>query len=104
MGFELNRVEKEATVFLRVSGDVDVNTTPDLLKSVKAAFKSGKSEIVIDLGNVENMDSSGIALLVEGVRDSKKTGTPFLLARVPNIVQGVIDLAKLTDFFTYFEE
>jgi len=104
MGFELNREEKEAAVFLHVSGDVDVNTTPNLLKSVKAAFRSGKNEIVIDLGNVDNMDSSGIALLVEGVRDSKKTGKPFLLTRVPKIVQGVIDLAKLTDFFTYLEE
>ncbi len=103
MGFEVHREESETAVLLRASGDVDLNTTPDLLKSMKTAFKSRKHEVVLDLTHVSHMDSSGIAVLVEGVRDSKRTGKRFLLAHVPKNVLGVIELAKLQNFFQYHE-
>jgi anti-sigma B factor antagonist len=101
MAFELRRETQGAAILLRVSGDVDLNATPGLLKSMKSAFKAGKREVIMDLDQVNHMDSSGIAALVEGVRDSKKTGVEFLLARVPENVLGVLDLAKLRDFFRY---
>jgi len=104
MGFELRRETQEGAIRLRVSGDVDLNATPGLLKSMKSAFKAGKREVIMDLADVNHMDSSGIAALVEGVRDGKKTGVRFLLARVPENVLGVLDLAKLRDFFQYHDE
>lgn len=103
MAFKLRREDTPRSVRLLVSGDVDLNTTPDLLKSLKAAFKAGKREVIMDLERVDHMDSSGVAALVEGVRDSRKTGVEFLLARVPGSVFGVLDLAKLRGFFKYQE-
>ena len=103
MAFQMRREDSPRSVRLLVSGDVDLNTTPDLLKSLKSAFKAGKREVIIDLERVDHMDSSGVAALVEGVRDSRKTGVEFLLTKVPRSVFGVLDLAKLRDFFQYRE-
>ena len=103
MGFNVTREERDSTVRFTVQGDVDLNSTPDLLKLMKGAFRSRTREVIIDLEQVDHMDSSGVAALVEGVRFSKKTGVPFLLARVPASVSGVLELAKLRDFFQYHD-
>jgi len=104
MALELHREETPRSVRLRLSGAVDLNSTPALLKSLKAALRAGKREMIVDLERVSHMDSSGVAALIEGVRGARKNGVEFLLARVPGPVLGVLDLAKLRGFFQYREE
>lgn len=97
----MNEAVHGDAVVLSLSGEVDLNATPEILQTMKTAFKRANSEVVLDLGDVRHIDSSGIAAMVEGVRHAKKTGKPFLLSRVPDSVKSILDLAKLLDFFQY---
>jgi anti-sigma B factor antagonist len=53
---------------LMVSGEVDLATSPDLDVAIIAALESGTESLVIDLTNVTFMDSSGLGVIVRGLK------------------------------------
>jgi len=53
---------------LTVSGEVDLATSPDLDAAIIAALDSGAGSIVVDLTEVSFMDSSGLGVIVRGLK------------------------------------
>jgi anti-sigma B factor antagonist len=49
---------------VRVRGDIDVHTAPDLRTHLLGVLRSGERHLVIDLDGVDFMDSCGIGILV----------------------------------------
>jgi anti-anti-sigma factor len=103
MSFRMSQEAQGPTYYLRLGGAVDLSTTPGILRAIKTAFRKAGEGVVVDLGEVNHMDSSGIAALVEGVREGRRTGKAFRLSRLPDRVRGVLELANLVEFFDYEE-
>jgi anti-sigma B factor antagonist len=101
MAFALSQEIRGPSWYITLEGAVDLSTTPELLRALKVAFKKAPEEVVLDLAAVDHMDSSGIAAMVEGVRQGQRTGKTFWLTRVPERVNGVLELANLVGFFRY---
>lgn len=53
---------------LMVSGEVDLATSPDLDVAIIATLESGTESLVIDLTDVTFMDSSGLGVIVRGLK------------------------------------
>jgi anti-sigma B factor antagonist len=53
---------------ITVSGEVDLATSPDLDVAIIAAIDSGTSSVAIDLTGVSFMDSSGLGVIVRGLK------------------------------------
>jgi len=53
---------------LTVSGEVDLATSPYLDAAIIAALDSGAGSIVVDLTEVSFMDSSGLGVIVRGLK------------------------------------
>jgi anti-sigma B factor antagonist len=53
---------------ITVSGEVDLATSPDLDVAIIAALESGVESLVIDLAEVSFMDSSGLGVIVRGLK------------------------------------
>jgi anti-sigma B factor antagonist len=53
---------------ITVSGEVDLASSPDLDTSIIAAIASGAASVVIDLTDVSFMDSSGLGVIVRGLK------------------------------------
>jgi anti-sigma B factor antagonist len=53
---------------ITVSGEVDLATSPDLDVAIIAALESGAESLVIDLAEVSFMDSSGLGVIVRGLK------------------------------------
>jgi anti-sigma B factor antagonist len=53
---------------ITVSGEVDLASSPDLDTAIIAAIDSGSSSLVIDLTDVSFMDSSGLGVIVRGLK------------------------------------
>lgn len=53
---------------LMVSGEVDLATSPNLDVAIIAALESGTESLVIDLTDVTFMDSSGLGVIVRGLK------------------------------------
>lgn len=84
-----NREDKE-TVTLILSGDLDVQTAPQLRKFIDSVIKQGDVKLKLDLSKLSYLDSSGFGVLVDATRRSRK-------------IEGKIDLSNMppwmTDFF-----
>ena len=62
-------------------------------------MQGGAGRVIVDLAGVEYMDSSGLATLVEAVRNSKKQGVELILCRLNPRVRAIFEIARLERFF-----
>ncbi len=90
---------------LRLKGDVDMSSSPDLRAAIGNAFKAegprGKA-LFVDLSQVRYMDSSGIATLVEALQTCMKQGLRLRLVELSPPVRDVFELARLSNVFEIF--
>lgn len=93
---------REGSTVLSVSGEVDLQTSPELRAAVLQAVEP-PAAVVIDLAAVRYMDSSGVASLVEGLQRAREVGVAFVLASPSPSVRRLLDLSRLDRVFTLCE-
>jgi anti-sigma B factor antagonist len=67
LGFENRRVREQAATIREVVGELDVYTAPQLRERTVEAINDGETCLIVDMGGVTFIDSTGIGVLV-GVR------------------------------------
>jgi anti-sigma B factor antagonist len=67
------RAEAGHTV-LAVTGEIDTHTAPTLQDRVADVVGSGERTLIVDLGGVEFLDSSGLGVLVGGLNKVRDVG------------------------------
>jgi anti-sigma B factor antagonist len=55
-----------------VSGEVDLASSPDLDLAIVAAIESVSQSVIVDLTDVSFMDSSGLGVIVRGLKRSRE--------------------------------
>ena len=93
--------KKDGLVLVRMEGEVDMSSSPKVREALSPYFtkKAGVKAIVVVLTDVNYMDSSGIATLVEALQNCKKSGMILRLAALSPAVQDVFELARLGGIF-----
>jgi anti-sigma B factor antagonist len=87
-----------------VSGDIDLATSPELRKALLREFRELKTpRVVLNLGAVRYIDSSGVASLVEGLKASRDVGSRFILFGLNKTVREVLQLSKLVKIFEIYD-
>lgn len=87
---------------VRLSGEVDLSWSAEVRRAILDAL--GKSSrVAVHLGEVEYIDSSGIAALVEGFQNARGKGQRFVLLAVSPAVLAVLKLARLDKVFAIVE-
>ena len=77
---------------LPVSGNLTVNTVASLVDLVAQA--TGKTELVIDLQQVEAVDSSAVSLMLLWLREAQRNKVILSFVNVP---ENLLSLARLYD-------
>jgi len=90
--------EQAAAVTIYLSGEIDLESSPEARKALLNAV-SRKKPMVVDLGEVTYIDSSGIASLVEAYQKAKNAKLNFVLTHVGDGVMRVLSLARLDQVF-----
>lgn len=83
--------DEGSRVYLAIDGELDLSNTETLETALGRAIDSGK-KVVIDLGRLEFLDSTGLALIVRTLGRSDAERFSFL----PSKSSGVIRLLELT--------
>ena len=91
MAFDVFIEDKLAKVVL--SGDIDLQTTPDLKSTIMALTKI--TSIEIDTSSVNYIDSSGIAVLLMVHQHCQKSKIDLSFSRISVPVLRVLQIAKL---------
>lgn len=75
---------------VRVVGEVDTATAPELRKSIEGLLNDGVTEIVVDLVGVPFMDSTGLGSLAHAHSRASGAGGGILLrSPQPNVVMAL---------------
>jgi anti-sigma B factor antagonist len=85
----------------KVMGGPESADFQDLLKK---SVVEGKKKVVIDLGDVEWMNSSGIGLLVSAFTTVKNGGGELKIARTTDKIQSLLVITKLNSVFDTYPD
>jgi anti-sigma B factor antagonist len=90
----------DANPVIKLSGRLDMNTSPDLRRAALTLYTKGKSKtLTIDLANVSYLDTSGLATLLEVLVMAKEHCAQLTLTGLGQRVQYLIDVNGLRGFF-----
>lgn len=81
---------------LHLDGTLDATTSIDFRHDVSLLFATGYKSLVLDCGNLEFMDSSGIGALIQVIRSLKDQGGKELwMARCNQHVRTLLQVTQL---------
>ncbi len=90
-----------------LEGEIDVYTAPRLKDALVGALEGGCLDLIIDMGNVTFIDSSGLGVLVGALRRAKeRSGAVRLVCTRDNILKifRITGLDKVFPIFSNVKE
>ena len=100
MDLTLNTRDEAGHTVLAVSGEVDVYTAPALRDRIADLLDSGQHQLIIDLGGVEFLDSTGLGVLVAGLNRAREVGGSLSLVCPQERVLKLFRITGLDEVFT----
>jgi anti-sigma B factor antagonist len=86
---------------IELAGDIDVETARTLRAHIVDRFADSPARVVVDLSDVEFMDSSGLGALVSGWQLTRDNGM-FRIAGANPIVRRVLSITGMEDVFAIY--
>ena len=83
-----------------VMGGPDASDFQDELQELKDA---GRTHLVVDVGRVKFMNSSGLGMLVGGMTSMRNAGGDLRLANVADRIRSLLIVTKLITIFKTYE-
>ena len=91
-------------VILDLTGKIVIGEGSRLLsEEVARLLQAGRNRIVLDLGGVTYVDSSGIGELVSRHTTTRNTGGRLVLNRLPRKLADLLRITKLLDIVEVYE-
>ncbi len=87
---------------IKIGGEIDLYSSPQLRKTILESIKARPLAILIDLENVRYMDSSGVATLIEGLKQANQYQGRFAIAGLQPEVKEVFELTRLDKVFEIY--
>ncbi len=91
------------TTIVDVVGHIDLGTSPVLRKTMLECLKS-THRLAVNLAEVKYIDSSGIASLLEVLKEARNKSKTFVLFGLTVGVREVLQLTRLTGVFEICED
>jgi len=102
---KLAQKEERGVIILQLSGKImggpDASTINDLLHEL---IESNKPHVVVDMSQVEWMNSSGLGILIGGVTTLRNNGGDLKLACATKKIQDLLVITKLQSVFESFDQ
>lgn len=102
MSFAIETSSDDAHVVLAVRGDVDIATAPVLRERLTHVLADPKA-VVVDLGGVGFMDSTGLGVLVAAYNRAVAAGATLVLARPQRIVRNALSLVQVDSVIRVYD-
>lgn len=94
----------DKTTILDISGDIDLAHSSEVRRVVLIEFREKRTpRVILNLLEVNYIDSSGVASLVEGLKASRDVGSRLILFGLSPIAHEVLQLSKLLTIFEIYD-
>ena len=95
---ETRRLENGAAI-VGLTGEVDVYTSPRLKQEIVDLLNEGFTKIIVDTTKVEYLDSTGLGVLIGGLKRAReRDGDLRLICDNPRILR-IFEITGLTKIF-----
>lgn len=99
----LDTQERGDVTVVSIKGEVDLYTAPTLKEQIADLVASGKTSLAVDLAGVEFMDSTGLGVLIGGLKRCKEAGGSLDLVAPREPVVKVLSITGLDKVFSIHE-
>ena len=90
---------------IALTGELDLSGAPALDEEIdRLAGEDDVRRVVLDLRELEFMDSSGLRLVALAERKLSAAGRELVLVRGPDTVQRVFAITRMEDHLTFVDE
>jgi len=100
MALEIGERQREEVTILALKGRITVGEVSPVREKIAALLAEGRTQIVLDLGEVDYIDSTGLGNLVISFTQVKKAGGALKLS---HLNKRNVELLALTRLHTIFE-
>jgi len=98
----LTETQEGKTVFTVKEERVDAHNAAELKDRILKALEQGSHALVIDLRQVQFMDSSGLGALLSGFKNANLRASSFALAGLQPRVKSMFELTRLHRVFEIY--
>ncbi len=85
----------EGIAVLRLSGKLNMVTAPAVRESIASLVGAGSIRVVVDLAEVDFLDSSGLGALISGLKSTRQAGGDLRIAAPGEQVRLVLRLTNM---------
>ena len=87
------------TQVISVGGEIHVSTAPEFQRRLDEAISRGKTAVVLDLSEVEFIDSTGLSVILNGLRRvTRQRGRMALVCTNPTVLR-LFEITRLDTTF-----
>jgi anti-sigma B factor antagonist len=99
MDLELETTQRDGVAVLSLRGEIDVYTAPRMRQAIVDLVDAGSHNIVIDMEKVDFLDSTGLGVLVEGLKRVRTRGGSLSLVVTQDKIVKIFDITGLNKAF-----
>jgi anti-sigma B factor antagonist len=98
-GFDIEVVEVDDAAVVSISGDLDIATAPRLRKELIELSNRGIRAVLVDLAQLEFIDSTGLGVLVSALRRFREHGGDLALQSPKPAAAKIFEMTGLANVF-----
>lgn len=104
MAADIDCVDIDDGIRCRIQGELDLVSEAEALKELTTALERRPGRLIIDLSELEFIDSTGLRVLLTVRNQAAESGTRLLLASPDQPVRRVFEIASVTQLFEYVND
>jgi len=104
MNLQVRTETVEGAAVVSPVGEIDLSCSPELRVALQQAIQTSPDALVVNLAGAPSIDSSGVATLIEAMRETQGRRVPLVLCGLVPRVMAVLEIARLDSVFTIEED
>src|SRR2546425_3360927 len=102
MDLDVESIREKDLSVIALRGEIDVYTAPLLRQKIVDLVDEGALNIVVDMEKVDFLDSTGLGVLVEGLKRVKTRGGNLSLVATQDKILKIFDITGLNKAFPIY--
>jgi len=87
----------------KAKAEIEINNVQELKSLLKELIGKGEKKVLIDFKNVVYIDSSGLGVLLDAMKDLKEKGGELGILSISKDVLEVFTATKIAQFFKFYK-
>jgi anti-sigma B factor antagonist len=101
--FEVVSARVSGAPGVRVRGEVDLSTAPELTEALDAAIRNSRGAFVVDLTDVDFLDSTGLTVFVRARALLGREERDLVIVCPPGPARRVFEITGIDELFAMFD-